>query len=116
MKNAERLPGVSEILLPSERGNRVAQQRISSGMVPIEPNLYHNLKVMASKADAGTGRAAAAAGPAGGMKLEVGGGMEAAAALPYGVAGMYCRCCQHPWSVSFLAHLALLTGWLPDLT
>jgi LDH2 family malate/lactate/ureidoglycolate dehydrogenase len=45
VKNAERLPGVDEILLPSERGNRVAQQRLSSGMVPIEANLYHNLKV-----------------------------------------------------------------------
>jgi hypothetical protein len=45
VKNAERLPGVDEILLPSERGNRVAQQRISSGMAPIEANLYHNLKV-----------------------------------------------------------------------
>jgi hypothetical protein len=45
VKAAERLPGVDEILLPSERGNRVAQQRISSGMVPIEANLYNNLKV-----------------------------------------------------------------------
>lgn len=45
VKGAERLPGVDEILLPSERGNRVAAQRASSGMVPIEANLYHNLKV-----------------------------------------------------------------------
>jgi LDH2 family malate/lactate/ureidoglycolate dehydrogenase len=45
VKNAERLPGVDEILLPSERGSRVAQQRLSSGMVPIEANLYNNLKV-----------------------------------------------------------------------
>lgn len=68
MKNAEKLPGVSEILLPSERGNRVAAQRTSSGMVPIEPNLYHNLKVMASKADTSSRQAQ---GTAGRMKLEV---------------------------------------------
>lgn len=71
VKGAERLPGVDEILLPSERGNRVAAQRASSGMVPIEANLYHNLKVMASKADAGSaGKAAAAGASSSKMKLE----------------------------------------------
>jgi hypothetical protein len=61
VKSAERLPGVNEILLPSERGNRVAKQHTDSGMVPIEANLYHNLKVMASKADTGRGGAGTAA-------------------------------------------------------
>lgn len=87
MKNADKLPGVSEILLPSERGNRVAQHHVDSGMVPIETNLYQNLKVMASKADApaaaaagnGTGASSSSsngtalphtASAAGGMKLE----------------------------------------------
>jgi cystathionine beta-lyase len=51
VKNAEKLPGVAEILLPSERGNRVAQHHTDSGMISIETNLYQNLKVMASKAD-----------------------------------------------------------------
>lgn len=78
VKNAEKLPGVSEILLPSERGNRVAQHHIDSGMLPIETNLYQNLKVMASKADAPAGSASSngaggsqhAAAGAGGYKLE----------------------------------------------
>lgn len=85
MKNADKLPGVSEILLPSERGNRVAQHHSDSGMLPIESNLYKNLKVMASKADAPTSAAAASntngtgsssgsgphtAGGVGGLKLE----------------------------------------------
>lgn len=80
MKNAEKLPGVSEILLPSERGNRVAQHHTDSGMIPIETNLYQNLKVMASKADAPAGSAASngvsssssphTASAAGGLKLE----------------------------------------------
>lgn len=81
VKNADKLPGVSEILLPSERGNRVAQHHIDSGMLPIETNLYQNLKVMASKADAPAAAAAnngtggSSAGPhtasaAGGLKLE----------------------------------------------
>lgn len=58
VKNAEKLPGVSEILLPSERGNRVARHHVDSGMIQIETNLYQNLKVMASKADAPAGSAA----------------------------------------------------------
>lgn len=81
VKNADKLPGVSEILLPSERGNRVAQHHIDSGMLPIETNLYQNLKVMASKADApaaaaasnGTGGSSSVphtASAAGGLKLE----------------------------------------------
>lgn len=75
VKNADKLPGVSEILLPSERGNRVAQHHIDSGMLPIEANLYQNLKVMASKADAPAGSAAANGAPhtasgGSGLKLE----------------------------------------------
>lgn len=79
MKNAEKLPGVSEIMLPSERGNRVAQNVVDSGMLPVEANLYQNLKVMASKADAPAGSAASngasssvphTASASGGLKLE----------------------------------------------
>lgn len=51
VKAAEKLPGVGEILLPGERGDRLAAQRRATGLVPLEPNLYQNLKVMASKAD-----------------------------------------------------------------
>eukprot|EP00775_Hariotina_reticulata_P013490 gene13490-13615_t len=73
VKSADKLPGVSEILLPSERGNRVAQQHTDSGIVPIEANLYHNLKVMASKVDtgkAGAGPAASAAANGNTYKLQ----------------------------------------------
>lgn len=75
VKAADKLPGVSEILLPSERGNRVAAQHIASGLVPIEPNLLSNLRLMASKADAPAAPRAPADGAsagagAGGMKLQ----------------------------------------------
>ena len=83
VKGADKLPGVSEILLPSERGNRAAQHVVDNGMLPIETNLYQNLKVMASKADAPAGTAASngtgssssgsashTASAAGGLKLE----------------------------------------------
>eukprot|EP00195_Chlamydomonas_chlamydogama_P003675 CAMPEP_0202914340 /NCGR_PEP_ID=MMETSP1392-20130828/62857_1 /ASSEMBLY_ACC=CAM_ASM_000868 /TAXON_ID=225041 /ORGANISM="Chlamydomonas chlamydogama, Strain SAG 11-48b" /LENGTH=870 /DNA_ID=CAMNT_0049605955 /DNA_START=5 /DNA_END=2617 /DNA_ORIENTATION=+ len=51
VRNAERMPGVDEIMLPGERGNRLAAQRISSGIIPIEPNLLSSLRLMASKYD-----------------------------------------------------------------
>jgi cystathionine beta-lyase len=61
VKSAPRLPGVDEILLPGERGSRLASQRLASGMIPIESNLYRNLKVAASKANGAAAPAAAAA-------------------------------------------------------
>ena len=61
VKSAERLPGVQEILLPGERGSRKAQERLSSGMIPVEANLLSNLRVMASKVDSPAAAAGAAA-------------------------------------------------------
>lgn len=40
---------MDEILLPGERGARLTAQRLSSGMLPMEANLYAALKVMAAK-------------------------------------------------------------------
>jgi len=51
VKNATRLPGVSEILLPGERGDRMAAARREAGRIPLEPNLLSSLRVMASKLD-----------------------------------------------------------------
>jgi cystathionine beta-lyase len=62
VKSADRLPGVQEILLPGERGSRKAQERLSSGMIPVEANLLSNLRVMASKVDTPAAAAAAAGG------------------------------------------------------
>lgn len=45
VQNAPRLPGVDEILLPGERGNRLAARRLSSGVIEIEPNLLSGLRV-----------------------------------------------------------------------
>lgn len=44
VKETKRLSGVKEILLPSERGNKLTKQRIKSGMIDIEENLYNELK------------------------------------------------------------------------
>lgn len=55
VKGAARLPGVSEIMLPGERGDRLATERLRSGVIPVEANLYNQLKVMASKYETATG-------------------------------------------------------------
>lgn len=43
LKNARKIPGVSEILIPGERGNRVRSKAIETGEIEIEGNLYKNL-------------------------------------------------------------------------
>ncbi len=48
VKATRKLPGVKEILLPSERGNRLTSQRIASGKIEIEDNLYHELEKAAA--------------------------------------------------------------------
>ncbi|MBI3577626.1 Ldh family oxidoreductase [Candidatus Gottesmanbacteria bacterium] len=47
VKSAKKLPGVSEILLPGERGNRLTKERMTSGEIDIEDNLYNELKKVA---------------------------------------------------------------------
>lgn len=53
VKNTERQEGVEEILLPGERGSRMAAQRLASGLLPLEANLFNGLKAMADKYDSG---------------------------------------------------------------
>lgn len=44
VKSARKLPGVEEILVPGERSNRLAKQRIDTDEIEIEDNLYSELK------------------------------------------------------------------------
>lgn len=44
VKDTKKLLGVKEIFVPGERGNRLTQQRLKSGEIEIEENLYQQLK------------------------------------------------------------------------
>lgn len=44
VKATKKLPGVTEILLPGERGNKLTKKRLKSGEIEIEDNLYHALQ------------------------------------------------------------------------
>ncbi len=48
IKELKKLPGVKEILLPSQRGNKLTQERLQSGEIEIEDNLYNELKKIAN--------------------------------------------------------------------
>lgn len=76
VKGAARLPGVAEVLLPGERGDRVAAQRTASGLTPVESNLLSGLRAMAARSN-GAATAAAPARPAAAQPAAV-----AAAAAP----------------------------------
>lgn len=39
VRNAEKLPGVSEIIIPGERESQLAQRRVQEGSLPIESNM-----------------------------------------------------------------------------
>lgn len=49
VKATKKLPGVSEILIPSERGNKMTKLALHSEEVSIEDNLYSELKKIAAK-------------------------------------------------------------------
>lgn len=49
VKAAEKLPGVDEIFLPGERGDRKAAQVLAAGEVEIEDNLYREFLKVASQ-------------------------------------------------------------------
>ncbi|KAG2435866.1 hypothetical protein HXX76_007061 [Chlamydomonas incerta] len=51
VRGAEKLPGVEEILMPGERGNRKANARIAAGVMPLEVNMLSQLRAMAAKYD-----------------------------------------------------------------
>lgn len=44
VKNTKKLPGVTEILVPSERGDKMTKEALESGEMEIEDNLYNELK------------------------------------------------------------------------
>ena len=44
VKATKKLQGVKEILLPSERGDKMAAEALKSGEIDIEENLYKELK------------------------------------------------------------------------
>jgi len=49
VKDMKKLPDVGEILVPGERGDRVAQARLESGETNIDENLYQELKKVAER-------------------------------------------------------------------
>jgi hypothetical protein len=55
---AEKLPGVSEILIPGQREAAMAEAREAAGTVPIERNMLGQLREMANKWDAQSASAA----------------------------------------------------------
>ena len=48
MRNAERLPGVSEILIPGQREAEKAAARLAEGFLPIEKNMLSELRELAA--------------------------------------------------------------------
>jgi len=49
VKSTKKLPGVKEILLPGERGDKLTKEIIASGKIEIEDNLYNELKKITAK-------------------------------------------------------------------
>jgi LDH2 family malate/lactate/ureidoglycolate dehydrogenase len=45
LKNVKKLPGVKEIMLPGERGDKLTSERLNAGVIDIEDNLYQALKI-----------------------------------------------------------------------
>ena len=49
VKATKKLPDVKEILVPSERGDKITKQVLDSGEIEIEDNLYNELKKVSEK-------------------------------------------------------------------
>lgn len=49
VKQMKTLPDVTEIVLPSERGNKLTKERLNSGEIEMEDNLYNELKKVAGE-------------------------------------------------------------------
>lgn len=47
VKSAKKLPGVTEIYLPGEKGNAVTKKHVTEGMIEVEDNLLQQLKAAA---------------------------------------------------------------------
>jgi len=63
VRNADKLPGVTEIQLPGEREAKLAQKRAAEGVLPLESNMLNELRTMAASY---TSQAGGSAGNAGG--------------------------------------------------
>jgi len=48
VKGAEKMPGVDEILLPGERGDRMTADRLRTDKIPVEPNLLAGVEALAA--------------------------------------------------------------------
>jgi LDH2 family malate/lactate/ureidoglycolate dehydrogenase len=49
VKQTKKLPGVKEVFVPGERGNRLTQKRQASREIEVEDNLFNQLKQVAEK-------------------------------------------------------------------
>ena len=49
VKNLKRLPGVDEILVPGERGDRIYQQAVAAGEVELDAGVWQDLNAVAGK-------------------------------------------------------------------
>jgi LDH2 family malate/lactate/ureidoglycolate dehydrogenase len=49
VKATKKLPGVTEVYMPGERGDRLTQQRLDAGEIEVEDNLYNELRQIAQK-------------------------------------------------------------------
>lgn len=49
VKKSKKLPGVEEVLVPGERGDRLTKERLKKGEIEIEANLYQKLKKVANR-------------------------------------------------------------------
>ena len=47
VKGTKKLPSVDEILVPSERGDKMTEAALTAGEIEIEDNLYNELKKVA---------------------------------------------------------------------
>lgn len=61
VQNADKLPGVKEIIIPGSKEAVLAQSRIDAGAVPLEKNMLNELRVMAANYD-GMSQAGSSAG------------------------------------------------------
>jgi len=55
VRNASKLPGVAEIILPGERERKMAMARLEGGSVPLERNMLEQLRVLAAKYEQSVG-------------------------------------------------------------
>jgi len=55
VKTAPRLPGVDEIRLPGERGDKLTAERLASGVLPLEQSLWASLQAIAARCPPGVG-------------------------------------------------------------